>query len=166
MEEYQANPDAYLAANPEAGIDGLEGLVASGRYHDTLRTPLQGSLALALEDDRVAYAEEVAQRELVARALEALLASYELHALAYPTIRRKAAPHGERQLGTNCRLAANSGLPAITVPAGFTGDGLPVGIELLGAPWSEAQLLSLAWAVEQAFPPRIPPRIPPVMPPR
>jgi hypothetical protein len=63
-----------------------------------------------------------------------------VEALAYPTIRRKANVIGELQMGTNCQLSANSGLPAIIVPGGFTADGLPVGLELLGRAWSEPQL--------------------------
>jgi amidase len=64
-------------------------------------------------------------------------------------VRRKAAPLGEEQPGSNCRLSANTGLPAVTVPAGFTADGLPVGLELLGPAWSDARLLALAYAFEQ-----------------
>jgi len=78
-------------------------------------------------------------------------------ALAYPTIRRKANVIGEMQMGTNCRLSANSGLSAITTPAGFTADGLPVGVELLGRAWSEPQLIKVAYANEQATRHRRPP---------
>ena len=40
------------------------------------------------------------------------------------------------------------GLPGISVPAGFTGEGLPVGFQLVGRPWSEDLLLRLGLAVE------------------
>ena len=64
---------------------------------------------------------------------------------------------GEMQMGTNCQLSANSGLPAITVPGGFTADGLPVGVELLGRAWSEPELIKFAYAYEQATRHRRPP---------
>jgi amidase len=64
---------------------------------------------------------------------------------------------GEMQIGTNCQLSANSGLPAITVPGGFTADGLPVGVELLGRAWSEPELIKFAYAYEQATRHRRPP---------
>jgi Asp-tRNA(Asn)/Glu-tRNA(Gln) amidotransferase A subunit family amidase len=86
------------------------------------------------------------------------MADNRVEALAYPTIRRKANVIGEMQMGTNCRLSANSGLPAISVPGGFTPDGLPVGVELLGRAWSEPQLIKLAYAYEQATRHRRPPR--------
>ncbi len=47
--------------------------------------------------------------------------------------------------------AANfTGLPAISVPCGFTPEGLPIGLQLIGPPFEEARLLSLAYAYEQA----------------
>jgi Asp-tRNA(Asn)/Glu-tRNA(Gln) amidotransferase A subunit family amidase len=52
-------------------------------------------------------------------------------------------------MGSNCQLSANSGLPAIVVPGGFTPDELPVGVELLGRAWSEPQLIKFAYAYEQ-----------------
>ena len=39
---------------------------------------------------------------------------------------------------TTCQLSATSGLPAISMPAGFTVDGLPIGLELLGGAFAEA----------------------------
>lgn len=43
-----------------------------------------------------------------------------------------------------------TGLPAMSVPCGFTPDGLPVGIQLIGRPQSELALLQIAYGVEQA----------------
>ena len=43
-----------------------------------------------------------------------------------------------------------TGLPAISVPFGFTGDGLPVGIQIVGRHHDESGVLQLAYAMEQA----------------
>ncbi|MEM9967978.1 MAG: Asp-tRNA(Asn)/Glu-tRNA(Gln) amidotransferase subunit GatA [Pseudomonadota bacterium] len=43
-----------------------------------------------------------------------------------------------------------AGLPAISLPAGQDRDGLPLGLQLIGRPWQEADLLSSAYALEQA----------------
>ena len=43
-----------------------------------------------------------------------------------------------------------TGLPALTVPAGFDDDGLPIGIEIVGPRWSEMRLLRIARELEQA----------------
>jgi aspartyl-tRNA(Asn)/glutamyl-tRNA(Gln) amidotransferase subunit A len=42
------------------------------------------------------------------------------------------------------------GLPALSLPAGFTDNGLPSGIQLIGAPWSDPDLLALGHAYEGA----------------
>lgn len=43
-----------------------------------------------------------------------------------------------------------TGLPAISVPCGFTASQLPLGIQFIGAPFDEAGILRLAYAYEQA----------------
>lgn len=43
-----------------------------------------------------------------------------------------------------------AGLPAISVPCGFTASGLPIGLQLIGQPFREADLLATAHAYEQA----------------
>ncbi len=43
-----------------------------------------------------------------------------------------------------------AGLPGIAVPAGVDAQGLPLGLQLIGRPWEEADLLSSAYALEQA----------------
>ena len=82
-------------------------------------------------------------------------------AFVYPTLRRKPAVIGQPQGGSNCQLSATTGLPAISMPAGFTSDGLPVGMDLLGRPWSEPTLLKVAYAYERLAAPRRPPKTTP-----
>ena len=43
-----------------------------------------------------------------------------------------------------------TGNPAITVPCGFSREGLPIGLQLVGAAWNEALVLQAAHAYEQA----------------
>jgi len=47
-----------------------------------------------------------------------------------------------------------TGQPALSVPAGFSSEGLPIGVQLVGPPGSESLLLSVAAQLEQAEPPR------------
>ncbi|WP_313389475.1 amidase family protein, partial [Achromobacter aegrifaciens] len=51
---------------------------------------------------------------------------------------------GQAQRGGNGLLAAVTGLPALSVPIGFTPSGIPVGLELLGRAGSERQLFQAA----------------------
>ncbi|PVA06856.1 Asp-tRNA(Asn)/Glu-tRNA(Gln) amidotransferase subunit GatA [Thalassorhabdomicrobium marinisediminis] len=43
-----------------------------------------------------------------------------------------------------------AGLPGISVPTGVDKDGLPLGLQLIGRPWEEGDLLNTAYALEQA----------------
>ena len=43
-----------------------------------------------------------------------------------------------------------TGFPALTVPAGFDSDGLPVGLQIAGKPFDESTVLQVAQAYEQA----------------
>ncbi len=60
-------------------------------------------------------------------------------------------------LGNNRQLSPVIGFPAVTVPAGFTTEDLPVGIEFLGRPFTEGLLLRLAYGYEQGTQWRKPP---------
>jgi aspartyl-tRNA(Asn)/glutamyl-tRNA(Gln) amidotransferase subunit A len=54
-----------------------------------------------------------------------------------------------------------SGLPSISVPCGFSSDGLPIGLQIMGREFDEARVLHAAYAYEQATPwhKRMPPSI-------
>ena len=57
---------------------------------------------------------------------------------------------GWKALGQLTRLACFTGQPAISIPCGFTRDGLPIGLQLLGPWFEEPLLLQVADAYEQA----------------
>src|SRR5204862_3758806 len=69
-----------------------------------------------------------------------------------PYVNQKGAPH----LNTYLIYAAS-----IAVPAGFTAEGLPIGITFFGPAYSEPALLKLAYSYEQATHHRIPPKTTP-----
>ena len=50
----------------------------------------------------------------------------------------------------SCTWISATGLPAISVPAGFTPDGLPVGAQIVGRAGDDLGVLQLAHAIEQA----------------
>jgi Asp-tRNA(Asn)/Glu-tRNA(Gln) amidotransferase A subunit family amidase len=149
---------SYLGAHEHPGISSLDDIIRRGEHHSSIDDALR--LAQAMEENSESeYLAELNHRRQFRDVVLALMARYELDALAYPAMRRVAALVNDPQPGSNCRLAANTGLPALTVPAGFTPQGLPVGLELLGPSWSEATLLSMAYGFEQATRHRRPPAL-------
>jgi len=155
-QDFKFDFNAYLASRPTAPIKTLEQVILSGQFHKAVEKRIRDSQAVESRDTKE-YLEHIAWRDRLRNAILKVMADERLDALVYPPIRRKANIIGEEQEGSNCRLSSNSGLPAITVPAGFTQDGLPVGIEMLGRAWSEPQLIKFAYAYEQATHRRHPP---------
>jgi Asp-tRNA(Asn)/Glu-tRNA(Gln) amidotransferase A subunit family amidase len=64
---------------------------------------------------------------------------------------------GDTRRGSNRTLASVMAFPAISVPAGFTPDGMPVGLEFMARPFDDAKLLQYAYAYEHATRHRKPP---------
>ena len=138
----------YLEAEPTAPINSLEELVEQGLFHVALEGTFRRRMADEERDDPE-YRESLEKQETLRNAVVGLMRRMELDALVYPTMRRPIARIGDRQAGSTCQLSASTGLPALSVPAGFTEDGLPFGIELLGLPFSDPHLLSLGYSFEQ-----------------
>ena len=69
---------------------------------------------------------------------------------------------GDHFVGAGYGVAAVAGTPSITIPAGES-FGLPVGITLLGRPWTEGELLGYAYALEQQLRARKPPTFVPTL---
>ena len=143
----------YLAVTPGAPVGSLQDILDQGLYHVQLEASFRRRAATA-ERDSAAYERAVAKRAAARDAVLATMDELSLDALVYPTIRRRAAQIGDPQRGSNCQLSATTGLPALSVPAGFTDAGLPTGLELLGRPLEDARLLALGFAFEQSTQPR------------
>ena len=151
----------YLAGVPNPPITSLTEILEHGLMHEALVGTLRRSDAYEARDSE-AYRTALARREPLHDAVVGFMEAHDLDALVYPTIRTPAALVGEGQRGSNCQLSASTGLPALSVPAGWSGD-LPVGIELLGRPLDDARLVSFGYALEQAQSQRRPPHTTPVL---
>ncbi len=146
----------YFARPGGAPVHSLREIVDGGLYDKSLE-------ARHLEEDTVTERDGASHRDVIARQaalrarIVALMDSLHVDVLAYPTSGRRPVLAGDPQLGSTCALASQTGLPAITMPAGFTADGLPTGLELFGRAFSDAQLVGYAYAFEQAHRRRRPP---------
>lgn len=66
------------------------------------------------------------------------------------SLRRDEAERAPAPILANTGQFNIFGLPTISIPCGFTHEGLPVGLQISGAHWKESQVLALAHAYEQA----------------
>ncbi|CAH0022439.1 unnamed protein product [Clonostachys rhizophaga] len=109
------------------------------------------------------YGKQLDTRVEFDAVLSALMIKHQVSAFAFPEA--KIPPPVSADIDAKMRLAvpanfaiaSNLRWPAISVPAGFTSNGLPVGLELLSLPLKDQELLNLAYRVEQAVQGRKPP---------
>jgi amidase len=157
---------AYLSRGAAAGdkVTTIEDLLASGKLAPVSARRFESALAPVPsgEELRRAQAEFVASREAFRAFFVGMMDAQRLDALVYPA--NLARPHthegGLERFGgepSTCQESAQTGLPQVTVPAGFIANRYPVGVSLLGRMWSDARLLALAYAYEQATRHRRPP---------
>ena len=143
----------FLAHAPGAHVSGLSEILAAGLYDAALDQPFRRRDSLGTRDNP-AYRAALGRRAEARAMVIAFLDANHYDALVYPTMQRKAALIGAPARGSTCGLSAVTGLPALSIPAGFTPDGNPIGVELLGRPLADADLLSLAYDYEQSTHPR------------
>jgi amidase len=170
--EFKADLAAYLAARPGASILNVEDLIAFNKAHADREMPFFGQEVLdeaakkgPLTDK--AYRDALAAcRELTrAKGIDAALEKHKLDALVVLTggpAHLTDLVNGDSDTGGSSSLAAISGYPSITLPAGWV-SGLPIGISFIGRAWSEPALIRLAFDLEQALGMRRPPRFLPTV---
>ncbi len=153
----------FLAARAGAvPVADLAAILKSGKFHpnnrfrleDAQKGPENGPDSDACKEDS-AYREQF--RTLVVKAMDQL----KLDAFVYPTWSNPPRLIGDLNTpgGDNSQVFSPvTGFPAINVPMGYSRGGtLPVGMTFFGRAWSEAQLIRLSYAYEQATKHRRPP---------
>ncbi len=159
--------NAYFASlGDEAPVRDLEQIVESGLYAGYIERRLQQALeqGIAPEDrdpPRLGVFDDP-KRITFRNAILAAMDEHEVDALIFPSWNNPAREIGDRESphGNNSpQIAPHTGQPAITVPMGFTSQGLPAGLQMLGRPWGEGVLIRLAYAFEQATEHRRPPEL-------
>ncbi|WP_253257036.1 amidase family protein [Microcystis aeruginosa] len=162
--EFRDNLNSYLASQPNAPYQTLTEIIASGQFLPSNLNTLNTRNNVGDLATNATYQDIITNRPTFVR--DSLLqAMTGFDALLYPTTIAPPRLNTQgQQTGSSNRLSAFSGFPAVTLPAGFTGNGLPVGMEFLGRAFSEASLLQFAYAYETAFNVRSAPSSVPALP--
>jgi amidase len=142
----------------------LDEIIKSRQFHPSIQIRLEGGQA---SDDVPGVSPACRSRDDFREKLRAavlkLMDTAQLDALVYPTWSNPPRLIGDLNTpggDNNQFFSPNTGFPAITVPMGYTRAGtLPAGLQFFGRPWSEATLIRLAYAYEQATHHRRPPSL-------
>ncbi len=165
----------FATRGPAFPYKTIPDLVASGGILGRLKKRYQEEQDAAPLTGNAAYLGLHKGREVARQFVHELMDRWQLDALVYPhetkpvrTIAESVTdrgngtpPESSPVVGQGNRISTVTGLPTLTVPAGFNTDGVPVGMEFIGRRWAEATLLRLAYAYEQAHPQR---KLPPTTP--
>ena len=151
--------DKFIKRKSDRSIDDI---FESNQYHPLLDL-FKGIVGGPKnpEDDPNYYRQLKAQDEFK-REIENVMAKNELDAILFPDVQilppTKKELHDEKwtvlTFPTNTLISSQTGLPSISMPGGFTKEGLPVGVQILGKSFDEATLLKIAHSYEQYAKPR------------
>ena len=158
--EFKADLNAYLASlGPHAPMKSLREIIEFNERQSAREMPYFGqdlfekAQAKGPLTDK-AYVDALAKNHQLSRkeGIDFIMDKNKLDALVAPT----GGPgwttdwiNGDHFTGGYSTVSAVAGYPHITVPAGYV-FGLPVGLSFFGRAWSEATLIKLAFAFEQA----------------
>jgi Asp-tRNA(Asn)/Glu-tRNA(Gln) amidotransferase A subunit family amidase len=161
----------YLSQHSNAPVKTLREILLSGKVVPSRVRVLMNSVGRSTEDP--GYLQILRSVEDTRQVVLGLMADHRLDALVYATFDHQPVeiapddmtnPFVETTgIGNNRRLSPILGFPAMTVPAGFTTDGIPVGIEFMARPFAEGTLVKFGYAYEQTTHHRKPPASAPVL---
>jgi len=167
--ELKADLDTYLAAlGPNAPVKALAEVIAFNQRNAATELKwfgqdlfIKAQAMGPLTDDAYLKARALCLKVARDDGIDAVMKQHRLDALIAPTggpAWRSDLVLGDHFVGGGSTMPpAVAGTPSITVPAGFV-HGLPVGMSFFAGAWSEARLLTLAYAFEQTMKARRPPR--------
>ncbi|MGI6358148.1 MAG: amidase family protein [Bacillota bacterium] len=154
LHEFKVNLNAYLGRlSPQVPVHSLRELIAYNqanaesmlKYGQTLLIDSEATSGSLADPEYINCRREDLRRS-IDEGIDWVLQAYQLDALLFP---------GNFGAG----IAARAGYPSITVPAGYTQAGLPMGATFTARAFEEPKLIQMAYAYEQATGHRRPPTL-------
>jgi amidase len=150
--------NAFLSSRPALPYSSIDAIYKDGRYHKNLDLIDDIMTGPAHPEDDPDYYRKLAARDAFQRAVVRIMADEDLVSICFPPSQVLPPKREELRAGkwpvlgfpTNTLIAAQTWLPSICLPAGFTTAGVPVGIEMVVLPYHEPDLFRLGYAFEQA----------------
>ena len=157
--------NAFLSKNPAFAYSSLDAIYKDGKYHKNLDLIKDIMSGPAKPEDDPEYYRKLAARDAFQRAIVNIIAVNKLDGICFPSCQVLPPTREELNNGrwtvltfpTNTLIAAQTWLPSICLPAGFSSAGIPVGLEMVVPPYHEPDLFRLGYAFEQATHHRRPP---------
>ncbi len=152
----------YLSERPAGQPRSTGDLVASGKLGPRFQDTFAAAAAVPPADDAL-FVQEAADRASKQRVIEQAMDSANVEAFVYPANINPlpSSDAGAIRPGGACGASAATNLPVVIGPAGATGDGMPVGLQMLGRRFSDDKLVGFMFAYEQQGQARVlPPAVP------
>lgn len=156
----------YLSELGDAApVRNIREYVATGLITPSVALDLEQKAAEINPADNPEYRARLDRNSRLHELVVSFMTEHDMDAFVYP-LQSMLVVHtndARGQAGRNGLMASVTGLPAITLPGGFSVAGpaaplgVPVGVELMGAPFSEETLIGMGYAYEQATRHRRPP---------
>lgn len=158
----------FLAERDNISYDSVSEIYEDGAYHEDLDLIKSIAETTAEPTEELDFWRKTLGQESFRRDVLDTFAANDLDAMVFPDVQvipPKISELGERyttaNYPTNTPIGAQTQCPAISIPGGLTDGGVPVGVELLGTPYDEPQLIEMAYAFEQMTETRSPPETTP-----
>jgi amidase len=170
-EEAAASFKQWLSRNPNSPYKTREDVLNSPDIGKIIPPPKAATWSKsAPPEDPAKYALYLQAREQLKINVMKVMADNHLDAIVHKSVEHEPSFIKD---GMNPPYVSSKGVPhmntflvyasSMTVPAGFTTDGTPIGITFFGRPYAEPQLLKLAYSYEQATHHRVPPKTTPAL---
>lgn len=156
MSRYDGIRYGHTAEHPESLIDYYQRARGDGFGREVKRRIMIGTYALSAGYFDAYYRQAQKVRTLILRDFEEAYKTVDIVlAPVSPTPAFTVGAHANDPVAMYLEDAfmdgaVMAGIPALSVPCGFSSNKLPIGLQLMGPQWGEGQLMSAAYAYEQA----------------